>query len=186
MEDFKNLHLSNQLCFALYSATHEVTRSYRKHLSETGLTYPQYLVMLVLWQYKDQHIRNLVDRLRFEPYRLVPILNRLENAGFIIRKNDDKTGCKEIISLTSRGKEIQQQTSQIQKQVSCETGLTEQEYIELRDRLESMLENFKFNLKQKLLNKATTLSNRPKQANSAQHTHLKAFYTTKHGDGDKP
>ncbi len=67
MEDFKNLHLSNQLCFALYSATHEVTKSYRKHLSEIGLTYPQYLVMLVLWQYKDQSVDKLRDRLNFVP-----------------------------------------------------------------------------------------------------------------------
>lgn len=184
MEDFKNLHLSNQLCFALYSATHEVTKSYRKHLSEIGLTYPQYLVMLVLWQYQDQHINNLADKLRFGPSTLIPILNRLENVGFIIRKNDDETECKEIISLTSRGKEIQQQTSQIQQQVSCETGLTDQEYVELRDRLESMLENFKFNLKRKLLD-AGSPSAGPKQADSNRRNHVKAFYTANQGNGDK-
>jgi DNA-binding MarR family transcriptional regulator len=176
MADFKNLHLSNQLCFALYSATHEVTKSYRKHLSEIGLTYPQYLVMLVLWQYQDQHINNLADRLRFGPSTLAPILNRLENAGFIVRKKE----CKEIISLTARGKEIQQQTSQIQQQVSCETGLTEQEYVELRDRLESMLENFKFNLKRKL--EAGLPSAIPKQTDPTRRKHVKAFYTVKHGD----
>ncbi|HSI25615.1 MAG TPA: MarR family winged helix-turn-helix transcriptional regulator [Methylotenera sp.] len=175
MEDFKNLHLSNQLCFALYSATHEVTKSYRKHLSEIGLTYPQYLVMLVLWQYQDQHINNLADRLRFGQSTLIPILNRLESVGFIIRK----TECKEIISLTARGKEIQQQTSQIQQQVSCETGLTEQEYVELRDRLESMLENFKFNLKRKL--DAVLPSESPKQTDPTRRNHVKAFYTAKQG-----
>ncbi len=179
MEEFKNLHLSNQLCFALYSATHEVSKSYRKNLSEIGLTYPQYLVMLVLWQFKDQYINDLSDRLKFTPSTLVPILNRLESAGFITRKIDAKTGGKEVVLLTARGKKIQQQTSQIQQQVSCETGLTEQEYIELRDRLESMLENFKFNLKRKHSEAANTMSTRPKQTDPARHTHVKAFYTAK-------
>jgi DNA-binding MarR family transcriptional regulator len=176
MQDFKNLLLSNQLCFALYSATHEVTKSYRKHLSEIGLTYPQYLVMLVLWQHKEQAINTLGDRLNFTPSTLAPILNRLETAGFITRNVDNLAGIKEIVSLTTRGKEIQEQTSKVQKLVSCDTGLTEQEYIELRDRLESMLQNFKSNLKRKLLNSAAAPTS---QTNTNRHVHVKAFYTAK-------
>jgi DNA-binding MarR family transcriptional regulator len=175
MEDFKNLLLSNQLCFALYSATHEVTRSYRKHLSEIGLTYSQYLVMLVLWQHNEQDVVILGDRLNFAPSTLAPILNRLQSAGFITRKIDHLADSKEIIALTSRGKAIQEQTSKAQKLVSCDTGLTEQEYVELRDRLESMLQNFKFNLKHKQLNSVAPSP----QTKSNRHVHVKAFYTAK-------
>lgn len=143
MSDFQNLYLNNQLCFALYSATHAVTRGYREHLSEIGLTYPQYLVMLVLWQHQNQHVKELADKLDLDSSTLTPILKRLENAGLITRARDNKNERTVVVSLTARGSEIQAQTSRIQQQVSCETGLTELEYIELREKLTHMLDNFK-------------------------------------------
>ncbi len=184
MDQFENLFLNNQLCFALYSATHAVTRSYRKHLSEVGLTYPQYLVMLVLWQHQNQSSTDLALKLNLETHTLIPMLKRLEQASLIICEQDTegKTGLN--ISLTERGKQIQQQTSQIQQQVSCETGLTDLEYTELRDKLENMLSTFKLNLARRKAKAVSALSPDLKQANSTRHTHVKALYTAKHGDSD--
>jgi DNA-binding MarR family transcriptional regulator len=141
--DFENLYLNNQLCFALYSATHAVTRSYREHLSELGLTYPQYLVMLVLWQHQNQHVKELADKLNLDLSTITPIIKRLENAGLITRERSNQNERTVVVSLTKRGSEIQAQTSQIQQNVSCETGLTDLEYIELREKLTHMLDNFK-------------------------------------------
>jgi MarR family transcriptional regulator, organic hydroperoxide resistance regulator len=146
MADFENLYLNNQLCFALYSATHAVTRSYREHLSELGLTYPQYLVMLVLWQHQNQHVKELADKLDLDSSTLTPILKRLENAKLITRTRDNNNERTVVISLTTLGSEIQAQTSRIQQQVSCETGLTELEYIDLKEKLAHMLNNFKTKL----------------------------------------
>ncbi len=106
----------------------------------------------------------------------------MESAEFITRKIDDKVHGQEIISLTSRGKEIQQQTSKIQQQVSCDTGLTEQEYTDLKDRLESMLQNFKLDLKRKQLDLAASLATRFKQPKTTRH--VKALYTSKHGNSN--
>lgn len=144
MNSFENLHLNNQLCFALYSATHAVTRSYREHLSEVGLTYPQYLVMLVLWQRQNQNVKDLAEKLNLELSALTPLLQRLEKAGLITRERNNQDEQNNIVvSLTVLGSEIKQKTNQIQQQVSCETGLSELKYIDLRDKLTSMMDNFK-------------------------------------------
>lgn len=184
MSNFENLYLNNQLCFALYSATHAVTRSYREHLSEIGLTYPQYLIMLVLWQYQNQTIVDLAKKLHREAHALMPMLKRLEQAGFIRLAHDSQDQTSINVLLTERGKQIHEQTSLIQQEVSCETGLTELEYKELRDKLENMLSNFQLTLQLRKAEASSALSSNLKQTNTARHTHVKAFYTAKHGDSD--
>jgi MarR family transcriptional regulator, organic hydroperoxide resistance regulator len=146
VDNFQNLYLNNQLCFALYSATHAVTRSYDEHLSEVGMTYPQYLVMLVLWQHQNQNVNALAHKLGLDSRALTPILKRLELAGLITREPSNQNKRMMVISLTKRGSEIQAQTSRIQQHVSCETGLTQLEYIELKDKLTHMLNNFKLQI----------------------------------------
>ena len=74
MDDFKNLHLNNHLCFALYTASHALTLEYSDRLSEVGLEYEQYLVMLVLWQHQHQSIENIAQKLHIAPLALIPIL----------------------------------------------------------------------------------------------------------------
>ena len=184
MSNFDNLNLKNQLCFALYSATHAVTRSYREHLSEIGLTYPQYLIMLVLWQEQNLPVAILASKLNREAHTLIPMLRRLQLAGFITLQHHSEDDPSLAVCLTQRGMSIQQQTSEIQQQVSCETGLSELEYNELRDKLEHMLSTFKLNLARKNAKAANALSPHLKQANSTRHAHIKAFYTTKHRDSD--
>lgn len=139
MSDFKNLYLNNQLCFALYSATHAVTRAYREHLSKVGLTYPQYLVMLALWEHQNQTVKSLAELLNLDSPTLTPLLKRLEIAGLLNRVRSKEDERIVIISLTPSGQALQDTVSKIQQKVSCETGLSEQEYIELRIKLHHLL-----------------------------------------------
>ena len=141
MSDFKNLYLNNQLCFALYSATHAVTRSYREHLNKIGLTYPQYLVMLALWQFKNQTVKSLAELLNLDSPTLTPLLKRLETAGLINRLRSKEDERVVNISLTKNGLSLQEKVSEIQQKVSCETGLTKLEYVDLRSKLHHLLDS---------------------------------------------
>lgn len=139
MSDFKNLTLNNQLCFALYSATHAITRAYREHLSKIGLTYPQYLVMLALWEHQNQTVKSMAELLNLDSPTLTPLLKRLETAGMLNRTRSKQDERIVIISLTPAGAALKDSVSKVQQKVSCETGLTEQEYIELRGKLHHLL-----------------------------------------------
>ena len=141
MSDYKNLRLDQQLCFALYSATHAVTRTYREHLSKIGLTYPQYLVLLVLWQENQQTVKSLADKLNLDSPTLTPLLKRLASAGFVNRERSSTDEREVYISLTETGNSLKDTVCQIQQSVSCETGLNEFEYFELRDKLHHLLES---------------------------------------------
>ncbi len=140
MSDYKNLRLDQQLCFALYSATHAVTRAYREHLSKIGLTYPQYLVLLVLWQENKQTVKSLANKLNLDSPTLTPLLKRLASAGFLIRERSSIDEREVYISLTDAGNNLKDTVCQIQQSVSCETGLNEFEYFELRNKLHHFLE----------------------------------------------
>lgn len=147
MDDIKDLYLNNLLCFTLYSATHAVTRSYHKHLRDIDLTYQQYLVMLVLWQNQNQNLQELAEKIGLTTLALTPILKPLENAGLITRDRGNQNDRTVVVSLTVRGSEIQAHSNQIQHNVTCETGLTELEYVELREKLTYLLDNLKAHVK---------------------------------------
>lgn len=80
------LKLESQICFALYAATHALTRAYRGRLARLGLTYPQYLTLMVLWEHEGPSVRGLARRLRIDSATLTPLLKRLECAGFVTRR----------------------------------------------------------------------------------------------------
>jgi len=88
MSKFENLQLKNQLCFALYAATNAITRSYRNRLNHLGLTYPQYLVMMVLWETDGLTVKNLAERLHLDSATITPLLKRLEAMGFVHRRRN--------------------------------------------------------------------------------------------------
>jgi len=81
MPTFENLRLSNQLCFALYAATNAVTRAYSVQLKEVNLTYPQYLVMLVLWENDKQTVKGIATKLQLDSATLTPLLKRIEGCS---------------------------------------------------------------------------------------------------------
>lgn len=103
-EEFK---LDNQLCFRLYTASRLLTQAYHPLLSEHGLTYPQYLVLLVLWEKDAQPVNDIAKRLRLETNTVTPLLQRMEKEGILTRMKGKTDARQMIVSLTRKGKDLQ-------------------------------------------------------------------------------
>lgn len=103
-EEFK---LDNQLCFRLYTASRLLTQVYNPLLSEHGLTYPQYLVLLVLWEKDAQPVNDIAKRLFLETNTVTPLLQRMEKEGILTRAKGKKDARQMIVSLTKKGKDLQ-------------------------------------------------------------------------------
>ena len=103
------LKLDNQLCFALYSANLALNKLYRQLLAPLNLTYPQYLVMLVLWEQDDMTVSDIGERLFLDSATLTPLLKRLESAGLINRHRSRKDERQVAVTLSEAGRELQQQ-----------------------------------------------------------------------------
>lgn len=103
-----SLELDQQLCFALYSTMLAMNKVYRGLLKNLGLTYPQYLVMLVLWERGDHTVSEIGARLFLDSPTLTPLLKRLEVAGFVARNRSGADERQVIVSLTTAGKRLQQ------------------------------------------------------------------------------
>jgi MarR family transcriptional regulator, organic hydroperoxide resistance regulator len=142
---YENLKLDNQLCFALYSATHAITRIYRNELESTGITYTQYLVMLALWENNQLTVKSVADRLDLDSASLTPILKRLEVAGFLTRRRNKADERVVEISLTAKGNDLQDEVANIQKRVACQTGLPPEEFNQLKLALNKLVNSLHTN-----------------------------------------
>ena len=109
----KDLQLDNQLCFALYSSSLAMTKLYKPLLAELGLTYPQYLVMLVLWEQDDLMVSTLGDKLSLDSGTLTPLLKRLEMGGFIARRRATDDERRVLVKLTPSGRQLKKQATGI-------------------------------------------------------------------------
>lgn len=121
-----NLRLENQLCFKIYSAEKKMTKLYRAYLDEIGITYPQYLVLLVLWEQDNISVKELGEKLMLDSGTLTPMLKRMEINQLITRNRSKKDERVVVISLTQKGKEINQEVECIPnkflEQVSLDTN----------------------------------------------------------------
>ena len=133
--------LDHQLCFAIYAANNSVIRAYQRELKKIKLTYSQYLVLLVLWEVKNISVKYLANRLKLDPGSLSPILKRMQTAGLVlkVRKKEDERSI--IVKATLKADQLMPLISTIQKRVSCQTGLTAEEYISLRKSTVELLNN---------------------------------------------
>lgn len=131
------LRLDDQLCFALYAATNSIVRAYRPLLGEVGLTYPQYLVMLVLWQDGVTAVHDLAARLQLTSSAITPLVDRLEAAGFV---NRTRAADRRIVlvALTEAGRLLEDQVATAQQAVVCRTGLGDRELADLRQDLKDL------------------------------------------------
>lgn len=145
MMKYENLKLDNQLCFALYAATHALTRAYRNALENTGITYTQYLVMLALWENNRLTVKSVADRLDLDSASLTPILKRLEAAGFLDRQRNKADERVVEITLTDKGHALQDEVANIQKRVACQTGLPPDEFEVLKSSLHKLVETMHAN-----------------------------------------
>ena len=105
--------LDNQLCFRLYTASRLLTQAYHPLLSVHGLTYPQYLVLLVLWEKDAQPVNDIAKRLFLETNTVTPLLQRMEKEGILIRTKGKKDARQMIVSLTKKGMDLQKQLAEV-------------------------------------------------------------------------
>ncbi len=135
----RRLRLDDQLCFALYAATKAVTRAYRPLLGALGLTYPQYLVMLVLWQDGALPARGIAHRLQLGASAITPLIDQLEAGGLVARERGTKDRRLVVIGLTPAGRQLEHAAALAQEAVVCQVGLTEAALADLRAELNALV-----------------------------------------------
>ena len=142
MSEDENLKLSRQLCFAVYSAAHAFNRVYKPILEPLGLTYPQYLVMLVLWEQDGLTVKEIGHQLHLDSGTLTPVLKRLQALGYVQRSRDLPDERQVRVTLTEKGRAIREQAQAGRREVVCALGLAEAQIQVLKreiDRLNSTL-----------------------------------------------
>ena len=133
------IRLGNQLCFPLYACAKEIVRQYRKPLEALGLTYTQYIVMMVLWEHGGMTEGELGRRVRLDSGTLAPLLKRLEKQGYIRRVRPDSNERKLFLSLTDAGEALRDQAIGVPQAMRGCIPLPEEELILLRDMLNRAL-----------------------------------------------
>jgi MarR family transcriptional regulator, organic hydroperoxide resistance regulator len=130
--------LDGQLCFALYSANLAMGKLYRQLLAGLDLTYPQYLVMLVLWEGDGITVSELGERLFLDSATLTPLLKRLQTAGLVQRTRGTRDERQVIVTLTDEGKALREKAGQVPVEVFCATGCEIDEVVGLKSQLEKL------------------------------------------------
>lgn len=142
MADPSQLTLDDMVCFPLYAATRAVTRTYAELLADVGLTYPQYLAMLALWESDGpRSVRELGERLKLDSGTLTPLLKRLEAAGLVSRRRDDVDERRVLVSATERGQELRGEVADVPERLFRAMGVGLDDLVELRVRLGVLLDN---------------------------------------------
>ena len=138
MSEDETLKLSSQLCFAIYSTAHAFNRFYKPILEPLGLTYPQYLVMLVLWEQDGLTVKEIGQHLHLDSGTLTPVLKRLQALGYVQRSRDLPDERQVRVTLTQRGREIREQAAAGRREVVCASGWSEEQIQALKRELDQL------------------------------------------------
>ncbi len=130
-----SLRLDDQLCFALYSASLAMNKAYREALKPLGITYPQYLVLLVLWENDQRSVSEIGEQLFLDSATLTPLLKRMEQAGWVSRDRSPSDERVVIVSLTEAGRAMHTDASRIPAGLLCRTRLSVDNLVGLRSEL---------------------------------------------------
>ena len=130
--------LDEQLCFSLYGASMAMSRVYKPLLDRLGITYPQYLVLHVLWEQDGRTIGTLAGRLSLEPSTITPLVKRLAAAGLVTRERDPADERHVRVSLTDTGRAMKAEASCLAEHVFARTGLTAAQISELTGRIQAL------------------------------------------------
>lgn len=144
LTDDEALQLDNQLCFKLYAASRAVIRGYKPMLDQLGLTYPQYLVMLVLWEWQQKPpaqptVKALGERLLLDSGTLTPLLKRLEIQGFLQRKRSANDEREVHLALSEAGRALREQVPALKRQLLCQQGIDLDGLAALREQIGGLL-----------------------------------------------
>jgi DNA-binding MarR family transcriptional regulator len=141
---FPALHLENQLCFSLYRLSRMVTQSYTPLLKPLDITYPQYLVLLVLWQNEEQgllfmSVSQLTQALQLDTGTVTPLLKRMEAKGILSRQRDQKDERVVLVELTDHGRALRELAKSIPQQLMCQAEVDGEQIQKLRDDLQALI-----------------------------------------------
>lgn len=125
--NYDKLKLDNQLCFPLYACSREIVKLYKPFLDEIGLTYTQYIAMMVLWERKRVTVKKLGEVLYLDSGTLTPLLKKMEAAGLLIRSRDKKDERSVIVELTDKGEQLKEQAVGIPDKISECVPLSKEE-----------------------------------------------------------
>lgn len=135
------LKLDNQICFAVYACSREITKLYRPYLDEMGITYTQYVTLLALWEEDDLTVKQLGERLYLDSGTLTPLLKKLETAGLLERIRDPRDERNVRIRLTGPGVQLKEKASGLPGKIVGRTGLSGQDAQSLHSGLSALLRN---------------------------------------------
>lgn len=133
------LKLENQLCFPFYAVSRQITKAYQPLLQALGLTYPQYLVLLLLWEHQELTVKELGERLLLDSGTLTPLLKRMAQRQWLSRRRDPRDERSVLIALLPAGRALQAQAGAIPGQLLAKAGLSLPELAALRAQLTQLL-----------------------------------------------
>ncbi len=139
---YEQLKLANQLCFPVYAASRLITREYQPFLDKLGITYPQYLVLMILWEKDGLPVNDIAKKLILNTNTITPLLKRMEKDGIIRRKRSGEDERKVIVQLTGKGRELQEEAALIPEQLAArliEGELMIDDLVRLKGMLDSMI-----------------------------------------------
>ena len=138
----ESLKLENQLCFPLYACAKEIVRRYTPLLEPLGLTYTQYIAMMVLWEHKSISVRDMGKLLFLDSGTLTPMLKKMEKAGWIQRKRSERDERMVILTITARGEELHDKAAEIPSKMARCVTLENDEALQLYSLLNKMMKSF--------------------------------------------
>ena len=141
------LQRDNQICFRLYTAARLITQAYTPMFTELGITYPQYLVLMVLWEQDAQPVNDIAHRLLLETNTVTPLLQRMEKLGLVSRKKGEQDKRQQIVSLTEQGRQLEERACQLipagmgRQLAACPLRL--EDYQNLAQELDTLIQHLK-------------------------------------------
>jgi DNA-binding MarR family transcriptional regulator len=143
MQTNESLKLENQLCFSLYAASRLVTKCYQPILDNLGITYPQYLVLMVLWESDSVNLSLLSEKLKLQSNTLTPLLKRMQELGLVDRIRSQKDERSIVISLTAKGENLKSEAHLLQAQLMDNIGISKTEATQLHALLAKLIQDIK-------------------------------------------
>ena len=138
----ENLKLENQLCFPLYACAKEIVRRYTPLLEPLGLTYTQYIAMMVMWEHKSISVRDMGKLLFLDSGTLTPMLKKMEKAGWIQRKRSESDERMVILTITARGEELHDKAAEIPSKMARCVALENDDALQLYSLLNKLINTF--------------------------------------------
>ncbi|MFZ5431630.1 MAG: MarR family winged helix-turn-helix transcriptional regulator [Bacteroidota bacterium] len=140
---YEQLKLENQICFPVYAASRLITREYQPYLDRLGITYPQYLVLMILWEEDGVPVNDIAKKLILNTNTITPLLKRMEQQGILQRSRSVADERKVIVHLTARGRQLQEEAALIPQQLAgrlLQSDFNVDDLIRLKDNLNAVIQ----------------------------------------------